>query len=116
MASIDTPFIELLSADPRYRKLINSAIRSNDQHALQALKGKLNQPIHFVTNWFMYYLMIDEQDLSDIVVIWSPQVRADYAGFSINLAKEGTYIDDDDNGADSGEIEVIPLDTYSFLK
>lgn len=100
------PYIKIPANDQQYRKLIRVAIQVNDQAALSALKGRTDKPIHFVTNWFAYGLMVNDDDESDIVIIWSLQTRLDYAKFTKQQ---------------QGDREVanlenaIPVNTYDFL-
>lgn len=68
------PYLEIPPEDPLHRRIITAAIESQDMQALKALQGSMDQPIHFVTNWFYYGLM--SQDIQQkAVIIYSPEAR-----------------------------------------
>jgi HEAT repeat protein len=66
-------YVEISTADPLHRAIIQKAITANDRQALLALKGRLEHPVHYVRNWFAYGLM----DLKGAVVIYAPSARRD---------------------------------------
>ncbi|GAB4020235.1 hypothetical protein GCM10028808_60700 [Spirosoma migulaei] len=96
-------YIELLPGDPRYRRLIRTAIKVNDKLALVALKGNTGKPIHFITQWFLYYLMQQGNPERDVVEIVSPPLRPGIAKILSQRADQAI------------ELDSIPAETYDFL-
>lgn len=98
------PYIIIQPEDPRYRKIITASVQSNDRHVLAAIRGRIGQPIHYVTNWFYYALMTNGHPTNNAVEIWSPQTRLHYA-------KLMGHQEDEESAP-----KLILLNAYNFLK
>lgn len=69
------PYIELLPGSPEHKAFISNAITDRDYTKLAALKDRIHLPIHEVSNWFYYVLMMRNVK-KQVVVIYTPEDEA----------------------------------------
>lgn len=81
------PFIELLPGTPEYRQFLYNAIRSRDQRILKKIRDKYGKPIHIVSNWFAYHLMMLGQP-SSYIVIYDKKALETYQLFEESLKNQ----------------------------
>lgn len=109
MSKIPIDYIDIEPADPRHRKLIAAALKSQDTIALSALKNNTGKPIRFICHGFMYLLMEssgEENHDQGFVVIFGLEARKTLLKLASLDLEEDQLV---------AEPSTLPLDTYDFL-
>jgi len=69
MENKNPPFEVLQPGTAEHRDFINRAILLNDRPVLEALQGRVNQPIRTVSNWFYDALIRSQnEDVQEVIV------------------------------------------------